>query len=241
MPRPAACAVCSALGTNRRLELDLLMGDPARWPAAVWGIFDAPDGPAVPPQMREWGAIEVGLQWVQENGYGDLNKVDVRQHYERHVSLVPTEPDQLLAAGIIASGGDPADPPSSARDPLAFLRYYTAGLRVGQRGLELLQKHVDELVKKNEEVPLSLIKMMLDVGSKLAVSQATIRSRQKSQPDDDDDDEAFRGGDKGVPGPRFDHTRIRNVGGETRPVHDEGPKDRAEYNARARQEGSPEL
>lgn len=244
-PRPTACAVCSTVGREQRLELDLLMGDPARWPAAVWGVFDAPDGPDVPPAMREWGALEVGQQWLAENGYGDIAaKAAVRDHYERHVPLVPTTPDQLVAAGVIASGGNPADVPDSTRDPLAFLRYYSKGLAVGQKGLELLQAHVEQLQQKKAEVPLALIKMMVDVGAKLAVSQATIRARQKSQPDDDDGDEAFRtrpGADDEAAGPRFDHTRIRKVDGESRPVHDEGPKDREHYNERARQEGGQAL
>jgi hypothetical protein len=233
--RPAACAVCATVPESRRLELDLMMGDPSRWPKAIWGVFDLPDGPNVPPVMREWGALEVGVAWLNENGWGDLNKAHVRNHYERHVTLIPQDP---VAAGAAAEG---RLPPDATVDPLAYLRFYMKGIEVGRKGLELLAKHVEDLQEKNLPVPLNLIKMMVDAGAKLAVSQAQIKSREKSIPDElGDEDDGFRGGGD-PPGPRFGHTRIRNVAGEARPVHDEGPADRAAYNARADQEGGTKL
>jgi len=209
-----------------------MMADPGRWPKAVWGVFDLPDGPNVPPVMREWGALEVGVAWLNENGYGDLNKAHVRNHYERHVTLIPQDP---AAAGAAADGKSAPDP---TIDPLAYLRFYMKGIEIGRKGLELLAEHVDQLQQKKLPVPLNLIKMMVDAGAKLAVSQATIKAREKSLPTElGDEDEGFRA----APGPKFDHTRIRDVAGETRPVHDEGPADRAVYNDRAGQEGGPKL
>lgn len=239
-PRPSPCPVCDQLEPRARRDLDLLMGDPARWPSSVWGVFDAPNGPEVPPKMREWGAVEVGQAWLAEHGYIDVGKTGVREHYERHVPLVPTTPEQLLAAGILASGGSEEEA-AHIVDPLAYLRYYMKGLEVGQKGLELLLTYVDTRQKAKQEVPVGLIKMMVDVGAKLAVSQAQIKAREKSQPQIDDSDEDFRGGDRGIPSPRMGHHRIRDVGGERQPIHDEGPKDRATYNARAAKEGSPSL
>jgi hypothetical protein len=187
--------------------------------------------------MREWGALEVGVAWLNENGWGDLNKAHVRNHYERHVTLIPQDP---AAAGAAAEGKAPPDP---AIDPLAYLRFYMKGIDIGRRGLELLEQHIDRMLEKNPkaEIPLPLIKMMVDAGAKLAVSQAQIRSREKSIPDElGDEDEGFRGGaDK--PGPRIGHTRIRQIDGVATPVHDEGPADRATYNARADQEGGTRL
>lgn len=243
MARPAPCPVCDQIDVAPRRELNLLMGDPTRWPSSVWGVFDAPNGPEVPEKMREWGAIEVGLEYIRIHELGDFSKADVRLHYERHVPLVPTSPDELLAAGIIAAGGDPANPPDSAIDPMAYLRYYLKGLQVGQKGLELLVAHVEQLQKSKREVPLALIKLMLDTGSKLAVSQATIRARQKSQPElePEDEEDAFRARGGEAPGPRMGHGRIRETEAGRRFVHDEGPKDRAAFNARSRQEGRPGL
>lgn len=232
--RPAACAVCTSVSENQRLELDMLMGDPERWPSAIWGVFDLPTGQGVPPVMREWGALEVGVAWLNEHGFGDLNKAHVRNHYERHVTLIPQDP---AAVGAAATG---ESPPSPTVDPLAYLRFYMKGIEVGRKGLDLLMAHVEDLQKKNAPVPLTLIKMMVDAGAKLAVSQAAIKAREKSQPELGDDDDDFRGGGD-PPGPRFGHTRIRSVGGVDQPIHDEGPADRAKYNARADQEGSERL
>lgn len=232
--RPQPCAVCAAVPPERRLELDLMMGDPGRWPKAIWGVFDLPDGPNVPPVMREWGALEVGVAWLAENGWGDLNKAHVRNHYERHVTLIPQD---MAAAGAATEGKATPDP---VTDPLAYLRFYVKGIEVGRKGLELLSRHVERILEKNPEaeIPLSLIKMMVDAGAKLAVSQAMIKSREKSVPDElGDEDDGFRA----APGPKFEHTRIREVAGEARPVHDEGPADRARYNARADQEGGERI
>lgn len=234
--RPAPCQICSSLDDNPRLELDLLMGDPTRWPGAIMAVWDRPaGGPELPPVMREWGALEVGVQWLNEHGYGDIaNKAVVRNHYERHVTLIPSD------AQIVAAGADGEKVPDPRIDPLAYLRFYMKGIEVGRKGLELLAKHVEDLQEKNLPVPLSLIKMMVDAGAKLAVSQAQIKAREKSQPELGDEDDDFRGGGN-PPGPRFGHTRIREVDGETRPVHDEGPADRRHFNERADQEGTTRL
>lgn len=235
----ASCAVCINVPAESRRDLDLLMGDPTRWPQSVWGVFDAPNGPDVPPHMREWAGIEMGQEWLQRHGYADLAaKAIVRTHYEKHVPLVPVTSAQLVAAGIIADGGDAGDVPDGAIDPMSYLRYYTKGIEVGRRGLELLSQHVEKLASAKKEVPLPLIRMMVDVGAKLSVSQAQIKAREKSVGTLDDEDD-FRA--PSSPGDRVGHNRVHKVDGEARPVRDAGPKDREHFNERAAQEGRERL
>jgi len=225
----ARCGVCDVVMNEARIELDLLMADPQRWPATIWDRWEPP-GDVVPPAMRLWGAVKMGQNWLADHGYGDITKASVTEHYNRHVPLLPD-------AATVEAAKKAVD---RALDPRAYLEFYAEGIRAGKKGVELLMKHVAELEAAGTKVPLPLIKMLVDVGGKLSMSQAGIVSRQPSQPTLDDDED-FRAGATGVPGPRIGHGRIRQIAGESRFVRDEGPKDRAEYAARQVQEGGTGL
>lgn len=235
---PGGCSVCDQVAPSALVELDLLMGDASRWPSSVWDKFAAPAGLIIPPAMRRWGAARLGLAWLQENGYADIGKSSVYHHYEKHTPVIAVDPDKLVENGVLVSGGGAI--PDPAINPIAYLRFYAKGIEAGIKGLELLMAMVKELEEKDQAVPLSLIKLLTDIGGKLATSQAQIKAREKSI-GTEDDDEGFRAGAGGLPSDRMGHARIRTVGGVSGPIHDEGPKDRAAYNDRAAQEGGDPL
>lgn len=237
------CPVCRSVDIVELTRLDLLAGDPARWPRTIWKEtgWDPPKG-LLPPQYRTWGQFSVTRDWLDRHGYEDLKDQSVRTHL-RHVPKIARTPADLTHTGLVE--GEPAPDMPNARmvDPNAYLAYYAAGVRVGIRGLELLEKRIKAIEERGEEVPLDLIRTMVEAGGKLATSQAQIRSRGAKMGDDIDDD-AFRRAASPEPdgnAPRIGHLRIRTIDGEARPVSDEGPGDRADYNERAAKEGLPGL
>lgn len=234
---PGACPICDDLAIEDLTELDLLLGDPRRWPANVWGIFETPKGPALPPSMKRWGAARLGQQWLIEHGYNFRGmRWRVAKHYREDTPKLAVDPDELVELGLLVRGGKAS--PNADINPLGYLEFYNEGIKAGKKGIELLMAHVAKLEKDDLPIPLALIKLLVDVGGKLAVSQAVMKSRQPSQPELGDDDDAFR---INPPGERIGHQRIRQIEGQSRPVRDEGPKDRGHYNARAEQEGSAKI
>jgi hypothetical protein len=236
-PGPGSCAICDGLAIDDLAELDLLLGDPRRWPANVWGIFETPKGPVLPPQMKRWGAARLGQQWLIEHGYNFRNqRWRVAKHYREDTPKIAVDPDELVQLGLLVRGGKAS--PNATINPLGYLEFYNEGIKAGKKGIELLMAYVAKLEKDEAAIPLPLIKLLVDVGAKLATSQAMIKSREPSQPELGDDDDAFR---INPPGQRIGHQRVRMIEGQSTVVRDEGPKDRAAYNERARQEGSPTL
>lgn len=243
MPNPSgACRICDTLGPQELVELDMLLADPLRWPKTVWGLFDAPKVSAdgmLPVSYRRFGAMEMGTQWLMANGY-DISRAILRKHFVNHVPVIHVSVDELVQRGLIKIDHQSRHSAQDIVDPTNFIRFYQLGVDIGLQGLELLQKRVAKMLDDGEEVPIALIKQIVDTGAKLAMSQAQLRTRGNVfEPDDGAEMDAFRGGDD--VSPRFAGVRVRTVEGEARPVADEGPTDRKRYNARARQEGSPEL
>lgn len=232
-----ACVVCDRLTPLQLAELDALMGDPSRWPSTVWGIFEPPKG--MPASYRRFGAMEMGAGFLRDNGYADITRAALRRHYRFDVPKIAADPDDLVANGLIASSS--AGPMAEIVDPVAYLRYYAKGIEVGVTGLTLLQERVQKLRSDNQEVPLALIKMMMENGTKLAMSQAAIRAAGKSWGGDENVDDAFRSSSAPEPSQRFGDHRIRVIDGEARPIVDRGPADRARYTERARAEGGEGL
>jgi hypothetical protein len=237
------CTVCRAVDIVELTRLDLLAGDPARWPRTIWKEtgWDPPKG-LLPPQYRTWGQFAVTRDWLNRNGYDDLTDHMVRGHL-KHVPKIARTPSDLTHTGLVE--GEPVSDMPNAKmvDPNAYLAYYAAGVRVGIRGLELLEARIKKIEERGEDIPLDLIKMMVEAGGRLATSQAQIRSRGAKMGDDADDD-AFRRAASPEPdgnAPKIGHLRIRTIEGETRPIADEGPGDRADYNERAAREGLPGL
>lgn len=242
MAGTSECTICKTLPPDLLVDLDLLLADPRRWPSTVWRVFDPPRG-ALPASYRRYGAVNAGLGWLKEQGWDDRITVRMlRRHYRYDVPVVAIDPAELVARGVIAAGGRGARTAPDPIDPTAFMRYYAVGIQLGIQGLELLTKRISKLIDEDKEVPLPLLKQIVDTGAKLAMSQAAIRAAGKPwREEDDDENEGFRVGAGDDPSPRIGHSRVRTIDGERVPVIDEGPADRAAYNDRAREEGRPLL
>lgn len=237
----SACKVCDTLLPGELVELDLILGDPLRWPATVWGAFSPPEG-SLPASYRKFGMVRMGEEFLMAHGY-DIKRPQLVKHCEQDVPILAVDVDELLAKGLIAMSNPlqvAGGPVAEAIDPLRFVTFFQKGIDVGVRGLELLIARIEDMEHRGEEVPMSVIKMVIDTGTKLASSQAAIRAAGKPFGSGEDDlTEGFRGGED--VSPRFGGNRVRVIDGERRPVADEGPADREHFNKRARMEGSPEL
>lgn len=238
----SGCRVCDTVGPGDLIELDALMGDSSRWPATVWGQFEPPAGPLTG-SFRRFGAVEMGLALLKSKGIEGINRGHMRRHYRFDVPIVAISPADFVGIGVEQTADGRSVIVPSVVDPLDYLKYYGQGIKLGIAGLRLLEARIDKLVKdgKADEIPMSTIKMIADIGAKLATSQAKIRASGQRWGDESDAEEGFRQGSEPPPSPRMGHARIRTVEGVARPVRDEGPADRAAYNRRAREEGSPLL
>lgn len=238
------CGICDTLDPVELTRYDLIVGDPARWPRTLWkeNGWEPPKG-LLPPHYRAWGQNRVGRDWLDSHGYNDISESLIKGHM-RHVARVARRPVELADVGLISGQPVTKDIPNPRSvDPNAYLAYYAAGVRVGIRGLALLERRIDAIEKADKEVPLDLIKMMVDAGSRLATSQAQIRSRGMKMGEDSDDDAFRRAASPEDNGEvtRIGHIRIRTIDGEARPVTDDGLGDRTDYNERAAREGNPGL
>ena len=233
------CGVCDTLPPGDLIELDLILGDPLRWPKTIWNGFSPPAG-GLPPTYRKYGAERMGDEWLKAHGY-EISKMALMRHFERDVPLQVVDVDELVSRGLIAL----AKPSTNLAkvpepiDPLQYITFYNEGIKIGIKALGLLSERVQALIDKGEEVPLPLIKMMMDAGLKLAGSQAAIKAAGKPFGTVVDEDDAFRGGDD--ISPRFGSYRVREIDGEQRPVFDEGLPDRTRYNEQAEQEGGARI
>jgi hypothetical protein len=168
------CRICDELPIGDLAELDLLMGDASHWPETVWGIFTRPRG-SIPASYQRFGALRVGRDWLTAHGYPEerFGQKVLRQHYRFDVVVIASDPIELLNRGLIAQGdGREARLDVDKIDPQAYLTYFDRGIRLGNRGLELLATRVEQMVARDEEVPLALLKAIADIGGKLATTQA---------------------------------------------------------------------
>lgn len=228
------CRVCDTVAPGDLVELDLLLGDPTRWPRTVWSVFAPPEG-ALPASYRRHGAMAMGLDWIKAHPEYSISKAQLRRHLKTDVPVLDFDPEELVARGVIASSSSKTDRGGGQQiDSSNFIGYYNDGIRVGRTALKVLETRINDLVDKGEEVPLALVKMALDAGLKLSMSQAAIVAAGKRMDSDTDEDDAFRAsGDPQQPSQRVGHHRIRVIEGEARPVVDMGPADRARYNDHA--------
>lgn len=233
------CNLCNTMPPGDLVELDLVMGDPLRWPVTVWGMFKPPEG-SLPISYRRLGAMNVGQAWLDEHGWsGAFSTGQLRHHLRYDVPVLSVDVNELITRGLLGQSTVANSRPghtTAVIDPLAYIRLYNKGIEVGIQGLELLSTRVQALIERGEDVPLPLVKMIVDAGLKLATSQASIKAAGRTFGDEaGDENEAFRG--SADVGRRFGHQRIRRIEGERRPVADNGLTDRAHYNERAAQEG----
>lgn len=243
--RDVGCRICDELPPGDLSDLDLVMGDAGRWPSTVWGIFDPPDGPPNALRLR-FGARNMAKSWLVAHGYAvDLfSDVTLNKHYRYDVPVIATSAEDLLNRGLIASKGGTGKSRGmtvETIDPKAFLTYFDRGIKLGNRGLELLAARVEAMIARDEDPPLALLKMMTELGVKLATTQATLKTRGFGMNDDEEGEEGFRAGSQPLPSERMGHVRIRVIDGVARPVVDEGPADREHFSERSKAEGGPGL
>lgn len=233
------CVICDTLPPGDLVELDLLMGDPTRWPKTIWGIFNAPKG-TLSASYRRYGAMEMGANFLAEKGYS-FTRLAIRRHLRFDVVPIASNADELVAAGLISDSKSVVAPLTGPIDPKAYITFFGRGIELGNRGLELLAGRVEKMIAAGEDVPMATLKMIAELGAKLATTQATIRARGGRVDDGGDEEEGFRAGVAPLPSQRFNHTRIRVIDGDATPMRDEGPADRAHFSERNRMEGGSGL
>lgn len=231
----SGCKVCDTLLPGDCIDLDLLLADPMRWPETVWQGFRPPEG-GLPASYRRFGAMQMGVEWLHGHPEYSITKGALRSHLRYDVPVIDADPEALVARGLITRGDGPSTPKGLDQpiDPRAYIGLYNDGIRLGRQGLLLLEQRVNDLIAKKEDVPVSLIKMVLDAGLKLAMSQAQIVSRGHQFAGAEEEDDAFRPDESG---PRFGDFRVRVIEGKARAVVDRGRADLADYNAKADEEG----
>lgn len=240
MTTAGSCQVEKRLGLEQSIELDAFLADPSKWPAAIFEGWDLPPGP-LPGNFRQWGAVKLGLEWCETRGETFSRRV-MERHVNIHVPVLAFTPQDFAVKGTDSTVEGPRPLPAIAGNSVSFMDVYQKGLAVGHRALDLLQKRIDALEAEGKPVPIELALKLADLGIKLATSEASIRARGAMLAGQQDDDiEGFRSGSAPLPSQRMGHSRIRVVDGVSTPIRDEGPADRSQYSARARQEGSPEL
>lgn len=230
----SGCRVCDTIAPGDLVDLDRLLGDPATWPATVWSVFNPPEG-ALPASYRRHGAMAMGMDWVKAHPEYSITKAQLRRHLRSDVPILDFDPDELVARGVIARSSNKTDRAvGQVIDSSNFIGFYNDGIRVGRTALQVLEQRINDLVERKEEVPLALVKMAMDAGLKLSMSQAAIVAAGKRMDSDTDEDDAFRSsGDPQQPSQRVGHHRVRKIDGERVVVVDMGPADRARYNDHA--------
>lgn len=235
----ARCAICDRLPPADLLELDTLLGDPALWPSTIWAFFSPPEG-GLPASYRRFGAVRVGREWLDTHGWEGISNHILRKHFKQDVVHVARDPMELVELGIIQKSKPQYNriPVNPSLDAGAVIRYFNAGVQMGEAALKLLATRINAAIDDGVEPDPKTVMRLADLGSKLAVAQAQLVARGAKFGQDEDEDDAFRGSEAGE---RIGHHRARVIEGETRMVKDSGPADREQYNQRAREEGSPLL
>jgi hypothetical protein len=232
-----SCRVCRTLPALQTVELDGLMGDPQRWNIDV--AYGALTPQRFSPSARKIGAVNVGLRWAHDHGYQMLNRADILRHYTRHTPLIAHTLEEYAEFAVV---GDPSSRHRRVVGLAGVGEVYNKAVDLGVMSLTLLIARLEERIRRGETVPSAELMAYAEYGAKLAISAAGLR-RSGASPFGGERGayEGFRGGE-GAPGPKISRdVRMRTINGESRPVIDRGPKDRAAYNARAELEGRDKL
>lgn len=237
MARPGACGVCDNMRPADLMELDTLLGDPARWPRSVWGIFRAPEN-GLPASYRRFGAVKMGLEWLAEHGYHSITKGQLRSHIRYDVVHVPRDVADLAQLGLIRHTHSNRRIPVEPRlDPGKAIEFFNTGIQAGIVANQILIERLNEQLERGEQPDTKLLMKLADQGAAFAKTQATLQAKGLKFGSGEDEDEGFMGGDDDRPSERIGHTRIRKIEGKRQAIRDEGPADRAKFNERAEQEG----
>lgn len=236
------CIVEERLTEGQGIELDILLADPSRWPRAIFEGWKLPEG-SLPATMRTWGAIEVGLNFMADRGHTDVTRRQMQNHYEKHVPILPENPDDIVARGVAAEDPQGSTPRHLVpTEPTTYIQLYQKGLALGGRAIDLMIERLDRL-EPDESLSLKTLMDIANLGAKFATSQAGIVAKGIDITREKEEElDAFRLGDGGEePSPRFGNHRVRVIEGEARPIVDRGRADRRAYNEKAAQDGSPTL
>ena len=130
--------------------------------------------------------------------------------------------------------------PEPLKMAIEYHQFFKTGMQVGHTALEKIQERLND---PDKEPSVSLLMAAANLGAQLAKAQAAIVTKgMRFVLEDDGAIAGFMGADDDdAPSPRFGSYRVRTIEGERRPVRDEGPADRMQYNEKARQMGNPLL
>lgn len=233
------CDICETLpGLIPELDAVLIHSD--AWPEIIEAkeAGRSTSGPALRSMQ-----VKRALRWLTEKGHADITPQQVRRHIESRADAVPDILDLI----------------PRAEGAVQLMSFYSEAIALGREAvLELRQRLADDPVALTPSELLALASL----GGRYAASAAMLRQRGQSPlPGDEgyvppaepekqlpppppalaDPDDGFLAGSAPAPSKRIGHSRMRVIEGVSRPVHDEGPKDRENYNRTADQEGSPRL
>mgnify|MGYP001821540548 CR=1 FL=1 len=237
----ATCKVC-ALPERELVELDLLLSTPAEeLDDKLFGDVGLPP-PELPAEWRRFGAIRKCQVWLEERGH-KFGRQTLVAHYNKHLTAVaiPSDSDRALQSGRLSDGSVAPMEPEPLKMAIEYHQYFRTGMQVGHKSLELILEKLNDTEKPPTQ---TLILAAANLGAQLAKAQAAIVTKgMRFVLEDDGAIEGFMGGedDEDRPSPRFGSYRIREIEGVRRPVRDEGPADRAQYNEKAEQLGAPKL
>lgn len=235
--RQIRCKVETMLGMEDALLLDAFLSDPKQWPKAIFEGWDLPVGP-LPGNFRSWGATKIGMEWCESRGH-KVRRADMEKHVAEHVPILPYSTDDYAERGAPKDDMGRAVVPT---DAISYIEVFKKGLSVGYTALDALEQRVNKMIEAGQSVPIDLALEMAKLGTKLATAQASIMAKGARMGGEQDEEiEGFRSGTAPLPSQRLGHHRIRIIDGQARPIRDEGPSDRHEYNERAEQEGGEAL
>lgn len=233
------CRVCATVPPPRVVELDEVMGDPRKWKMLV--AYGSMVPTAMTPSARKFGATNVGVHWLREQGYVELSRLDVVRHYVRHTPIVAASLEEYAAYALAGDLRSPRGIETRKVGMLGTAELYNRGIDLANMSLDLLTARLEDRLRQDPaSVPSAELMAYAEFGKSLAVSAAALkRGGINVFGGPNDRNAGFRGAGEGgdAPSPRMGHHRVRMIEGTARPVTDEGPKDRAEYNARAAEEG----
>lgn len=230
------CKACD-LPERESAELDLILSMPPDELDSRLFDVDLPP-PDLPAAWQQFGAIRKAQFWLVERGYKIERRTLVRHTREHVTAHLVSDGTRAIARGTLSDGSPVPTVPEPLKLAIEYHAFFRLGMETGHRALEILAERIADPTQKPSN---TLLLAVAQIGRQLAQAQAAIVTRGvRFVLEDDDAISGFIGEDE-RPSPRFGSYRVRTIEGERRPVRDEGPADRRDHNARAREEGSTEL
>jgi hypothetical protein len=234
------CKICRTMPEKELVELDLLLQTPVEeLDDKLFGDISIPPSD-LPAEWQRFGPIRKCQVWLEERGHKFARQTLVA-HYSKHLPAVAVASDSVraLQEGTLSDGRPTPTEPEPLKMAIEYHKYFRTGMQVGHKALELI---LEKLEDPDHPPTQTMILAAANLGSNLAKAQAAIVTKgMRFVLEDDGAIEGFASDDEDDPSPRFGSYRIRTIEGERRPVRDEGPADRAQYNEKAKQSGAPLL